>query len=57
MEAEKRRIEALKAEQEESRRRLREVSQLIMETIASDDLISLNDSDNILKKVKELLKK
>ena len=57
MEAEKRRIEALKTEQDESRRRLREVSQLIMETIASDDLISVNDSDNILKKVKELLKK
>ena len=57
LEAEKRRIEALKTEQDESRRRLREVSQLIMETIASDDLISVNDSDNILKKVKELLKK
>ena len=57
LEAEKQRLELLKAEQEESRQRLREASQLIIETIDSDELISLNDSDSILKKVKELLKK
>jgi hypothetical protein len=57
LEAERQRLELLKAEQEESRKRLREASQLIMDTIASDELISLNDSDSILNKVKELLKK
>ncbi len=55
-EREAKRIALLKSQQEDSRRLLREASQFIMDKIASDELISLEDSDVILKKVKELLK-
>ena len=56
LEAEKKRIEVLKAQQESSRQRLREVSQLLLLKIESDELISLDDSNSILNKVKEILK-
>ena len=56
LEAEKKRIEVLKAQQESSRQRLREVSQLLLLKIESDELISLDDSNSILNKVKEILR-
>ena len=56
LEAEKKRIEVLKAQQESSRQRLREVNQLLLLKIESDELISLDDSNSILNKVKEILR-
>jgi hypothetical protein len=50
------RLERLKSQQEESRARLREASQLLMMKHDGEDLISLDDSNGILNKIKELLK-
>jgi hypothetical protein len=52
----KERLERLKSQQEESRARLREASQLLMMKHDGEDLISLDDSNGILNKIKELLK-
>jgi hypothetical protein len=53
--AEEKRIGLLKSQQDESRQLLREASKLLMERIASDDLISLENSSVILQKVKDIL--
>lgn len=52
--AEANRIALLKSQQDESRQLLREASKLLMERIASDDLISLENSSHILQKVKDM---
>ena len=49
-------LERLKGQQAESRARLREASQLLMTKHDGEDLISLDDSNGILNKIKELLK-
>lgn len=49
-------LKRLQSQQEESRARLREASQLLMTKISGSELISLDDSNSILNKIKELLK-